>query len=86
MSARPQGLEQPDVTAEELLLQPQPQAHPLAAWVSARWRTPLLRATSLLETRDGAGTVIILALAIKCALVAMTTDVPTPHTRPLTGP
>ncbi len=79
MLARPQGLDQPDVTAEGLLPQPQPQAHPLAARVTARWRTPLLRVTSLLKTRDGAGTVIILHSAVKCALMVMTTDVPTPH-------
>jgi hypothetical protein len=55
---------------------------------STRWRTPLLRAISLLMTRDGAGpgTVTILALATRCALVAMTTDVPHPQIRPLTGP
>ncbi len=81
MPARPQGLDQPDVTAGELLPSPQPQAHPLAAPVSARWRTPLLRVISLLKTRDGAGpgTVTILALAIRWALVAMTTDVPNPQ-------
>ncbi len=60
----------------------------LAAPVSARWRTPPLRAISLLMTRDGAGpgTVTILALAARCALVVMTTDVPNPQIRPLTGP
>jgi hypothetical protein len=38
---------------------------------------PPLRAISLLMTRDGAGpgTVTILALAVRCALMAMTTDV-----------
>jgi hypothetical protein len=58
--------------------QPQPQAHPLAAPVSARWRTPPLRAISLLQTWDGAGTVTILALAVRCALMATTTDVINP--------
>ncbi len=77
--ARPLGLDQLDVTAGELLSRPRPQAHPLAAPVSARWRTPPLRAISLLQTRDGAGTVTILALAIRCALVAMTTDVLNPQ-------
>jgi hypothetical protein len=44
-----------------------------------QWRTPLLRAISLLMTRDGAGTVTILALATRCALVAKATDVPNPQ-------
>ncbi len=86
MLARPHELDQTDVTIGELLPQPQPQAHPLAAPVSARWRTLPLRAISLLQTRDGAGTMTILTLDVRCALVAMTIDLPNPQIRPLTGP
>jgi hypothetical protein len=50
-----------------------------AAWVSNRWRTPLMRATSPKMTRNGAGTRIIPHLDVKFALLAMTTDVPPPH-------
>ncbi len=42
---------------------------------STRWRTLLLRATSPMMTRSGAETRIIPHLAVKFALVAMTTDV-----------
>ncbi len=80
------GLDQPDVTAGELLSWPGPRAHPLAAPVSARLRTPSLRAISLLQTRDGAGTVTILSLPVRCTLVVMTTDIPNPQIGPLTGP
>jgi hypothetical protein len=74
MLARPPEPDQPDVTTEGLL--PQPLAHPLAAWVSARWRTLLLRVTSPKMTRNGAGAGIILHLVVKFACVVMTTDVP----------
>jgi hypothetical protein len=38
------------------------------------------------QDEAGPGTVTILALAARCALVAMTTDVPHPQIQPLTGP
>ncbi len=58
---RPLGLDQPDVTAGELLPWPRPWVHPRVAQVSTQWKTLPLRATSLLMTRVGEGTVRVLS-------------------------
>ncbi len=47
---------------------------------------PATKSNQPADDQGGAGTVTILALAARCALVAMTTDMPHPQIQPLTRP